>query len=134
MMYWATPDLYGDNIFYQYDITDEGVYGHAGVTSGVQVYNFSSSDAMVDATWRTLYNGIGRANLLLENIDRPVMDEDKRNVMKGEALFLRGFYYFLLAQMWGDVPLILETTKSPERYPTAAYPAVGSIRPNSERS
>ncbi len=108
----GSSDLYGDNMFYQFDITDEGVYGHAGVTSGVQVYNFSSSNATVAATWKTLYSGIGRANLLLENINRPVMDETKRGVIKGEALFLRSYYYFLLAQMWGDVPLILETTKS----------------------
>lgn len=110
----GSPDLYGDNIFYQYDITDEGVYGHAGVTAGVQVYNFSSSDPLVFATWRTLYNGIGRANLLLENIDRPVMDEAKRKVIKGETLFLRGYYYFLLAQNWGSVPLLLNTTRSPD--------------------
>ncbi|RPD41515.1 RagB/SusD family nutrient uptake outer membrane protein [Chitinophaga barathri] len=110
----GSPDLYGDNAFYHFDITDEGVYGHAGVTAGVQVYNFSSSDPIVAATWKTLYNGIGRANLLLENIDRPVMDEAKRKVIKGETLFLRGYYYFLLAQMWGDVPLILNTTRSPD--------------------
>lgn len=110
----GSADLYGDNAFYHFDITDEGVYGHAGVTAGVQVYNFSSSDPIIAATWRTLYNGIGRANLLLENIDRPVMDEAKRKVIKGETLFLRGYYYFLLAQMWGDVPLLLNTTRSPD--------------------
>ncbi len=110
----GNADLYGDNMFYQYDITDEGVYGHAGVVNGVQVYNFSNSNPLIFATWRTLYNGIGRANLLLENINRPVMDEGKRGVIKGEALFLRAYYYFLLVKMWGDVPLILETTKSPE--------------------
>jgi len=104
--------LYGDYVFYQYDITDEGVYGHAGVTNGVQVYNFASSNTVIDATWTTLYNGIGRANLLLENIDKPEMNENKRDAIEGEALFLRAYYYFLLAQMWGDVPLILETTKS----------------------
>lgn len=110
----GSSDLYGDNIFYQFDITDEGVYGHAGVTAGVQVYNFSSSDPIVFNTWETLYNGIGRANLVLENIDRPEMNEAKRKVIKGEALFLRGYFYFLLAQMWGDVPLILNTTRSPD--------------------
>lgn len=110
----GSSDLYGDNAFYHFDITDEGVYGHAGVTAGVQVYNFSSSDPIVAATWKTLYNGIGRANLLLENIDRPVMDEAKRKIIKGETLFLRGYYFFLLAQMWGDVPLILNTTRSPD--------------------
>ncbi|MDR6782169.1 hypothetical protein ABIE26_001342 [Pedobacter africanus] len=118
----GNSDLYGDNIFYQFDITDEGVYGHAGVTNGVQVYNFSSSNATVAATWKTLYSGIGRANLLLENINRPTMDETKRSAIKGEALFLRAYYYFLLAQMWGDVPLILETTKSPEDTQRARTP------------
>lgn len=110
----GSADLYGDNIFYQFDITDEGVYSHAGLTAGVQVYNFSSADPVVFNTWETLYNGIGRANLVLENIDRPEMNEDKRKVIKGEALFLRGYFYFLLAQMWGGVPLILHTTTSPD--------------------
>ncbi|MBO9151532.1 RagB/SusD family nutrient uptake outer membrane protein [Chitinophaga sp. GCM10012297] len=110
----GNADLYGDNMFYQFDISDEGVYGHAGVVNGVQVYNLSNSDPTVARTWETLYNGVGRANLLLENIDRPNMDEGKRKVIKGETLFLRAYYYFLLAQMWGDVPLVLETTKSPE--------------------
>ncbi|QEH41930.1 RagB/SusD family nutrient uptake outer membrane protein [Chitinophaga sp. XS-30] len=110
----GNSDLYGDNIFYQFDITDEGVYSHAGLTAGVQVYNFSSADPVVINTWETLYNGIGRANLVLENINRPEMNEDKRKVIKGEALFLRGYFYFLLAQMWGGVPLILHTTTSPD--------------------
>src|SRR5690606_4035863 len=104
--------LYGDYIFYQYDITDEGVYGHAALTNGVQVYNFAPSNPQIDATWRALYVGIGRANLLLENINKPDMNENKRNIIEGETLFLRAYYYFLLAQNWGGVPLILETTKT----------------------
>jgi starch-binding outer membrane protein, SusD/RagB family len=37
------------------------------------------------------------------------MDETKRSVIRGEALFLRAYYYFLLVQHWGDVPLVLKT-------------------------
>jgi hypothetical protein len=107
-------NLYGDNMFYNFDITDEGVYSHAGETSGPKVYNMATSDPIITATWETLYSGIGRANLLLENIDKPQMDSAKRGVIKGEALFLRSYYYFLLVQMWGNVPLKLELTKAPD--------------------
>lgn len=122
----GSGNLYGDNMFYNFDITDEGVYGHAGTTAGPKVYNMTTSDAIIDATWGTLYSGIGRANLLLENIDKPEMDDTKRGVIKGEALFLRAYYYFLLVQMWGDVPLIVSLTKSPDdtQHPRAAAKTV----------
>src|SRR5690606_31092929 len=42
---------------------------------------------------------------------------------KGEALFLRGFFYFLLVQTWGDVPLITEPATSPFQILVARTPA-----------
>jgi hypothetical protein len=60
-----------------------------------------------------LYQGIERSNLLLENINKPDMDEEKRNVIKGEALFLRAYFHFLLVDHFGEVPLRISTTKSP---------------------
>jgi hypothetical protein len=110
----GNANLYGDNMFYNFDITDEGVYSHAGETAGPKVYNMATSDPIITAAWETLYAAIGRANLLLENIDKPQMDSARRGVIKGEALFLRSYYYFLLVQMWGNVPLKLELTKAPD--------------------
>jgi hypothetical protein len=40
------------------------------------------------------------------------MDSTKKTVVKGEALFLRSFYYFTLVQYWGDVPLKLTPSAS----------------------
>jgi hypothetical protein len=37
------------------------------------------------------------------------MDETQRKYIKGQALFLRGYYYFLLTSNYGDVPLILHS-------------------------
>src|SRR5690606_26166267 len=37
---------------------------------------------------------------------------ESRAVIKGETLFLRAYYYFLLVSYWGDVPLLLEPTSS----------------------
>ncbi|MFD1628430.1 RagB/SusD family nutrient uptake outer membrane protein [Pseudopedobacter beijingensis] len=93
---------------------DEGFFYSTSRKTGPQFYDFTSSDAEVLSTWTALYNGISRANLVLENVDKPVMDETTRKEIKGQALFLRAYYYFLLVMNWGDVPLILKTTESVE--------------------
>ncbi|MNF70933.1 SusD family protein [compost metagenome] len=73
--------------------------------------------------WAELYNGINRANDLIAHIDLPQMDEDKRQTILGEALFLRGYYYFLLVSKFGDVPLRLTPTTSPNQAALAKTPA-----------
>lgn len=60
--------------------------------------------------WSARYTGINRANMALANLDN-VKDETLRNQKKGEALFLRAFFYFELTQMFENVPLI---SKAPE--------------------
>ena len=55
--------------------------------------------------WRNLYSYINVANLVLSLIDEQetTTDEDRQNVtrIKGEAHFLRGAYYFTLANLYG---------------------------------
>jgi hypothetical protein len=104
--------MYSDYLYYQFDIADEGFYSLNTLLTGPQLHNFFASDPNITQTWQTLYNGISRANLLLENIDKVQMDETKKMTIRGEALFLRAYYYFLLVQHWGDVPLILKTVKT----------------------
>ncbi len=58
--------------------------------------------------WKTDYFALGRANLLINNIDASEVDNDISDVYKGEALFLRAFYYFDLTMLFGDVPLVLD--------------------------
>lgn len=84
----------------------------AGSTTGTWLYYFYSNDGNVATLWSTLYDGIERANMLLANIDRAEIDETQKNRIKGEAKFLRAYYYFLLVQNWGDVPFKTEPTKS----------------------
>ncbi|TGV02582.1 RagB/SusD family nutrient uptake outer membrane protein [Flavivirga rizhaonensis] len=80
-------------------------------------------DALWNATedfWKFYYQIISRANLILANIDNPDLDlsQSFKDRVKGEALFLRGFSYFYLINLYGNkpydgtatggVPLILE--------------------------
>ncbi|TCC98205.1 RagB/SusD family nutrient uptake outer membrane protein [Pedobacter psychroterrae] len=92
--------------------TDEAFYKRSTAQVDPIVYNADGSNSTITATWSSLYEGINNANLLLENINRPVMDETERGRIRGEALFLRAFLYFQLVHLWGDVPLILKPTKS----------------------
>ncbi|MBD0400551.1 RagB/SusD family nutrient uptake outer membrane protein [Flammeovirga sp. EKP202] len=65
--------------------------------------------------WSQIYNGILKANTVIEKaelVDDPKMTEERKAEIKGEALFLRAYYYFTLVKLHGGVPLILEPTKS----------------------
>lgn len=88
--------------------TDESFFSYTSFTSGPFRYNYDASDTYVAALWKNLYTGIERANTLLANLDNAAdMDSTKKSVVRGEALFLRAFYYFTLVQYYGDVPLKL---------------------------
>lgn len=91
--------------------SDEGFYKRNTLNINPAHYNHDAANNIVLAAWRALYEGINRANLLLVSIDKPEMDEGKRKVIKGEALFLRAYFYFQLVNLWGDVPLLLEPTR-----------------------
>lgn len=58
--------------------------------------------------WSDLYKGIQRANVFLYNLDKVSMDENVKKEMQGEAYFLRGYQYFLLAINYGQA--IIHTT------------------------
>ncbi len=77
----------------------------ATTTNQPALYNLSSSDTPYSNLWKMLYQGIERANVILYVIDKPQMDEAKRKRYKGEVMFLRSFYYYLLVTHFGDVPL-----------------------------
>lgn len=90
--------------------TDEN-WSNAGY-SRIETNSLNASDGAVRDAWQNCYLGIERANILLENYTKPNMNESKRLEIKGQALFLRAYYYFLLVSNWGDVPLKLTSTST----------------------
>lgn len=103
---------YGRGLFSTLVMSDESFY--RGLTGNdIRVMVFDAGHLEIGRLWEVLYEGINRANMLLENIHRAKMDEVQRNAIKGEALFLRAYFYYLLADMYGPVPLKLYSTKSP---------------------
>ncbi len=113
----GSPSLYGNNVFIGYNIcTDEGYFGRTTQSNDLQnlaVNNINPTNAEITNLWSTCYVGLNRANDLIANINLPVMDENKRQVILGEALFLRGYYHFLLVTHFGNVPMKLAPTTNP---------------------
>lgn len=69
----------------------------------------SATTGIVSKSFTFGFQGIAYCNYFLANIDRVTAITDvARNRMKGEALFLRAFYYNDLAQLYGDLPIILK--------------------------
>lgn len=88
-------------------------YQRSSPYNSILCANANSATTDIMTYWRILYNGINRANMLLENADKNVsISQAVRDKVKAEALFLRSFYYFNLVQGWGDVPFRLKSAQS----------------------
>jgi hypothetical protein len=83
----------------------DGRYGPDMVS--LHNFNWTASNQYFVLRWNSCYKGIGRANYVLENLDKvEEISEASYNQIKGEAHFLRGLYYFNLVSGFGDVPLV----------------------------
>lgn len=85
-------------------------------------FGFTPSNIMLLTAWYHNYNGIARANNVLENVDRVPMSDALKTRIKSEARFMRGFYHFYLVRLFGDIPLVINFMQTAElipRTPTA---------------
>lgn len=68
--------------------------------------------------WEYAWYGIRVANLALEKIEEEGLFEgttEEKNLIKGQALFFRGWFYFEICRFWGGMPYInrvLDPTES----------------------
>lgn len=61
--------------------------------------------------WQNYYIGIGRCNFLLENAER-AKEKTEIDVFKrivAETRFIRAYFYLMLTELYGDVPLVLNS-------------------------
>jgi hypothetical protein len=98
--YSVSPDTRIPNNMDQFQITDYD-FGHQQVV------------------WRDNYVGIFRANQVLEFVPEIEMDATLKARLLAEAKFLRAYYYYNLANIWGNVPLMLKPS-SPQDMPATS--------------
>ncbi|MDD6003569.1 MAG: RagB/SusD family nutrient uptake outer membrane protein [Bacteroidales bacterium] len=99
--------------FFVFDLaSDDRLGGGSTSNRGAQSADrlLKRDNEWMQETWRYRYQGIFRANTILQLSDKVTnwSSEDRKNQLLGEAHFLRAFYYFNLVQLYGSCPLTLE--------------------------
>jgi hypothetical protein len=107
------PKLYNMRMWTLDIVAGNSVVGAGGGDDGIetiQLANFVAGPdnfAAIDL-WRGPNPGILYCNTVIKNVSAMNINENIKNRCLGEAKFLRATYYFILVQLFGDVPLTLE--------------------------
>lgn len=85
---------------------------HHNWTAEGQFYlaSFNSSNQYIGEGWQGFYNVVTFSNLIIDDMPGIAssngVPESVINKALGEARFMRGVAYFMLAEYWGEVPII----------------------------
>jgi len=114
-------EIYGE--YYSLDCSqsdDLCYFNRTNQTTFTNQYIHDASTPLIGKMWDAMYAGVKNANAFIEAVSKTGFDPDGAYV--AEARFVRAYYYWLLAQCWGDVPLRVTQTTSYEDIYCAATP------------
>ena len=101
--FWLAGDMLSGNMYYTWD--QEGQFFY---------FSFTEGNAHISAGWKSLFRVVSYANSIINdmpvaaqgNVDQAVIDQ-----ALGEARFIRGMAYYFLAELWGEVPIVENSTE-----------------------
>lgn len=100
--------------------SDDFYAGGGGATDGAGIQAFSdytlSQVTIPRSFWSDFYQGIFRANVLLQKLPNVSMDATKKARFTAETKALRAYYYFELVRTFRNIPLILEPIPTADIY------------------
>lgn len=116
--YWVYTKGGAENYLYFLIAMDDDVamasISHSESTVGYRLRRFftwqvepwatdDDNDKMygTDKCWARFYERIAVCNSVLNDVER-FKDDERYSQIKGEALFLRAFYYFYMVNIWGE--------------------------------
>src|SRR6476620_8304213 len=108
--------------------SDDNYAGGGGATDGAGIQGFSNytlnANIIPRSFWSDHYQGIFRANILLQKLPDVPMDAAEKTRFIAETKALRATYYFNLVRMFKNIPLLLEPVGAADIYTvTQATPA-----------
>ena len=129
-MTWEFGTTYYPEWYFGDIVSDDALKGGQDINDGAdlrELENFkaNSDNEILLGYYRAQWQGIQRANLAIDEIpttrietegDEAEKQAKYRDRYLGEAYFLRGFYYFRLARMFGGMPLIGYVIKSSNQW------------------
>lgn len=85
----------------------------------------ASDQNLFQGNWIAYYKAIYRCNVLIGKMDQITWgsNESLKSIYEAEARFLRGYLYFDMVRLWGNIPLLTEPSSAniPQSDPDAVY-------------
>ena len=118
------------------EVLSDDCFGGTGNADG---YNYAALDEfditrapsyvdLFNGNWVAYYKAIYRCNVLLQKMDQIDWkgDDVTRNTYESEARFIRGYLYFEMVRLWGNIPLLTEpsTENIPQALPADVYAVI----------
>lgn len=105
--------------------SDEIVVGHKGADwedGGVWIrlhrHTFTPSDDVINNTWNEFFNGVANANRLIFQfqtvVDAGDVSQEDADAFIAELRAIRAFYYYILLDNFGNVPIVTDFEQNPE--------------------
>lgn len=101
--FWLAGDLMSGNVYYTYD--QEGQFFY---------FTYTEGNAHLSAGWKGLFRVVSYANSIINDMPRAAegnVDQEIIDKALGEARFIRATAYFMLAEYWGEVPIVENSTE-----------------------
>ena len=114
------PFNFADDMYYgdsDYGTWKSGQYSEKGLTAW-------NSNGNTTYMWNNPYKGIRQVAIFLNNIDKnELFTAEEITDFKGQAHFLRAYYYWLLLRVFGPIPIVPdEGVDYMQEYDELAYP------------
>ncbi|MCB0534319.1 MAG: RagB/SusD family nutrient uptake outer membrane protein [Lewinellaceae bacterium] len=97
--FWLSGDCMSGNMYYTYD--QEGQFFY---------FSFTPGNAHLSAGWRGVYRVVSYANSIINDMPRIAsgngISQDVIDAAIAEARFMRGTAYYLIAEYWGEAPIV----------------------------
>ena len=132
--FWKTPDdaIKGLNAAYSgmqdrrwslwqlflTDLSSDEGYSQSPWTDLANLGKFIVTNSNIEMnreSYEAAYQGIYRTNQVLENVPNITMDAVLQKRILAEAKVIRAYFYYCMANIWGNVPLVLNSQQLADR-------------------
>lgn len=88
----------------------DGAWADNGIWQQMYLHTWTSGQSFIQNTWDWLYRAVYKSNFAIERMTAAGAPA----ASIAEAKVLRAYFYYLLMDGWGNVPLVLETATLPQ--------------------
>ncbi len=113
---WVLGDVASD------DAIKGGNPGDQADFENIDEFNILPSNSAVEAVWKRYYDGVFKCNVVIDGLtNNTTISQATATSCLGQAKFLRAYYYFILTNFYGDIPLHLKV-ETPDELQSPAIP------------